>query len=336
MKRVRRSSAGGAGDRLSTWSTNRPAESSYSIQVRAPYRLDLTVNALRRLSSNRVDVLSPSGEYIRVLGDAAESVVVRARQPNPGTISILLEGDRREHPRLLALVQRMLGVEVDLTRFYHAASGIQWLHPLVHRMRGVRPPRYPTLWEACVNAIVFQHVSLVAASTIMGRLTIGLGELVERDGIRLYRFPGVDQIQRAPDRLLRAAGLSAAKLATLRRVADALERGALDEVRLDGLSSPEAAALLREIKGIGPWTATLILLRGLGRLDVFPANDTSVARNLALVAGSAPLDVMAVLEALGPERGMLYYHLLLARLEAGAGLGRSVASAHQSTQRSGA
>ena len=312
------------------------ADSGYSIRVRAPYRLDLTVNALRRLSSNRVDVLTPDGDYLRVLGDLAEPAVVRVRQPSPGTISVLLEGDRREHARLLALVRRMLGLEVDLTRFYQSASGIEWLHPLVLRMRGVRPPRYPTLWEACVNAIVFQQVSLVAASTIMGRFTLGLGEPVERGGIRLYRFPGIEQVQRAPDRLLRAAGLSAAKLATLRRVAAALEEGALDEVRIEESPSPEAAALLRGIKGIGPWTAAVILLRGLGRLDVFPTNDTSVARNLALVGGSAPQDVAAVLEALGPERGMLYYHLLLARLEAGAGLSPVAASAHRSTRRSGA
>jgi DNA-3-methyladenine glycosylase II len=336
MNRRRRSSAGSAGGTLSTGATDGRAVKSYALRVQAPYRLDLTVNALRRLSSNRVDVLTPDGEYLRVLGDVAEPAVVRARQPSPGTISIVLEGDRREHPRLLARVRRMLGLEVDLTRFYHAASGIQWLHPLVLRMRGVRPPRYPTLWEACVNAIVFQQVSLIAASTIMGRFTTGLGEPVERGGVRLYRFPGIEQVQRAPDRLLRAAGLSAAKLATLRRVADALEKGPLNEVRMEETPSPEAAALLRGIKGIGPWTAAVILLRGLGRLDVFPANDSSVARNLALVGGSASRDVAAVLEALGPERGMLYYHLLLARLEAGASLGRVSASAHQSTRRSGA
>jgi len=59
----------------------------------------------------------------------------------------------------------------------------------------------------------------------------------------------------------------------------------------------------------------VILLRGLGRLDVFPANDTSVARNLTLVGGPVPLDVETLLYTLGPERGMLYYHLLLGRLE---------------------
>ncbi|HEU4648362.1 MAG TPA: hypothetical protein VFS33_04835 [Gemmatimonadales bacterium] len=309
---------------------------TYTIRVREPYRLDLTVSALRRLSSNLVDVLTAGGEYVRLLGDVAQPLVVRARQVAPDTLAITIEGDRREHQRLLALVRRMLGVEVDLTRFYHSASRIRWLRPLVLRMRGVKPPRYPTLWEACVNAIVFQQVSLIAASTIMGRLTTALGDPVERNGVQLYRFPGVRQVHGARDSLLRAAGLSAGKVATLRRVGDALGAGALDEARLGERPSPEAAAELRSIKGIGPWTAAVILLRGLGRLDVFPANDTSVARNLALVSGSAPLDVEAVLEVLGPERGMLYYHLLLARLEARGELGRSAASADQSPRRSGA
>jgi DNA-3-methyladenine glycosylase II len=295
--------------------TDKPAENSYSISVRAPYRLDLTVNVLRRLSTNRVDVLSPGGAYVRLLGDAPELAVVRVCQPNPGTLTVEIEGDRREHPRLLALVRRMLGVEVDLTRFYHSASDIQWLHPLVARMRGVRPPRYPTVWEACVNAIAFQQISLPAASAIMGRLTMALSEPVEREGVQLYRFPSAGQVLSAPDSLLRGAGLSAGKLATLRRVADALGAGALDQAQLERLPSPDAAALFRSIKGIGPWTAVVILLRGLGRLDVFPANDTSVARNLTLVGGPPLLDVETLLDTLGPERGMLYYHLLLGRLE---------------------
>ena len=93
---------------------------------------------------------------------------------------------------------------------------------------------------------------------------------------------------------------------------------------LEERSSDDAAALLRAIKGIGPWTATVILIRGLGRLDVFPAHDSSVARNLAMVAGRiAPPELEKVLAALRPEQGMLYYHLLLARLESRGELPRS-------------
>jgi DNA-3-methyladenine glycosylase II len=295
--------------------TGKQAESSYSISARAPYRLDLTVNVLRRLSTNLVDVLSPDGAYMRLLGDAPQLAVVRVCQPNPGTLTVDIEGDRREHPRLLALVRQMLGVDVDLSRFYSSASHVPWLHPLVLRMRGVKPPRYPTIWEACVNAIVFQQISLHAASAIMGCLTKGLSEPVEGGGVRLYCFPNREHILSAPDSLLRGAGLSAGKLATLRRVAEAIGGGALDEAQLERLPSPDAAALLRSIKGIGPWTAVVILLRGLGRLDVFPAKDTSVARNLTLVGGPAALDVETLLDTLGSERGMLYYHLLLGRLE---------------------
>ncbi|HEX5575003.1 MAG TPA: AlkA N-terminal domain-containing protein, partial [Gemmatimonadales bacterium] len=283
--------------------TDQPAESSYSLPVRGPYRLDLTVNVLRRLSTNLVDVLRPDGAYARLLEGTPELAVVRVRQSNPGMLTVELEGDRRDHPRLLALVRRMLGVEVDLTRFYRTASDIQWLHPLVSRMQGVRPPRYPTIWEACVNAIVFQQISLHAASAIMGRLTIGLSDPVDRGGVRLYLFPSPEQFLNAPDSLLAGAGLSAGKLATLRRVADALGTGVLDETQLEKLPSPEATALLRTIKGIGPWTAVVILLRGLGRLDVFPAGDSSVARNLALVGGPAPIDAETLLAALGPDRG---------------------------------
>jgi len=301
--------------------TDRQAKSSYSIPVRAPYRLDLTVSVLRRLSTNLVDVLSPDGAYVRVLDDKGPAVV-RVRQVGARTLDVGIDGGRREHQRLLALVRRTLGVEVDLTRFYRSASRIQWLHPLALRMRGVKPPRYPTLWEACVNAIVFQQVSVVAASAIMRQFIVALGEPLDRYGARLYRFPSAACVQGARDARLRAAGLSANKLATLRRVADALGRGSLNETLLEERPSPDAAALLRGIKGIGPWTAAVILLRGLGRLDVFPANDSSVARNLALVGGSAPFGVEAALDTLGPQRGMLYYHLLLARLEARDDLGR--------------
>ena len=128
---------------------------------------------------------------------------------------------------------------------------------------------------------------------------------------------------RAGGDLLHAAGLSSGKLATLRRVGEMLAAGSLDETMLEELESHDAAALLRRIKGIGPWTAAVILLRGLGRLDVFPMNDTSVARNLALIGGSGPLDAEGVLHVLSPQQGMLYYHLLLARLETRNDLGRA-------------
>ena len=290
--------------------------SLHDLAVASPYRLDLTVSALRRLSANVVDVLTPEGEYVRAMAGTRAPVIVRVRQESPDSIALTIDGAAGEHSEAFTLVRRILGVDRELTHFDRAAARMAWLRPLALRMRGVKPPRYPSLWEAFVNAIVFQQVSLHAASAIVRRLITTIGQPIESEGTLLYVFPSAEQVLREEDGLLRAAGLSGGKLATLRRAGEALASGALNESMLEERPSADAAALLRQIKGIGPWTAAVILLRGLGRLDVFPMNDTSVARNLALVAGSSTLDVGKILEALSPQQGMLYYHLLLARLEA--------------------
>ncbi|MEP6989517.1 MAG: hypothetical protein ABJA80_01205 [bacterium] len=294
------------------------------MSVAAPYRLDLTVSALRRLSTNVVDVLAPHGQYVRAHCGLNGPVIARVTQASADALVVTIEGDASEHARTLALVRRMLGVDRDLSGFESAAATIPWLAPLVERMRGVKPPRYPGLWEACANAIVFQQVSLRAASTIMQRVIVSAGQSVDVEDmpVRLYTFPTAESVQATPDSVLRSAGLSASKVGALRRVIDALASGALDATTLDGCASHDAAAMLRRIKGIGPWTAAVILLRGLGRLDVFPANDTSVASNIALVARTAPPDVPRLLDDLGSQRGMLYFHLLLARLEARGEIGR--------------
>jgi DNA-3-methyladenine glycosylase II len=290
----------------------------YSLRVSTPFRLDLTVNALRRLPTNVVDVFTADGAYMRTLPGTYGPVTVHVTQARRRLLVVAVDGDIRDHPAAVVLVRRMLGVERDLTLFNRAAAHIPWLAPLAKRMLGVKPPRYPTLWEAFVNAIVFQQVSLAAASAIVRRVLLELSPPSQRNGITLYQFPTAQRFSEASDRLVRQAGLSANKWATLQRAAEALMTGTLDEAMLEGHCSRDAAALLQRIRGIGPWTATVILLRGLGRLDVFPMNDSSVARNLSLVARGIPVDVGATLEALGEQRGMLYYHLLLARLEARA------------------
>lgn len=297
----------------------------HEIPVVKPYRLDLTVSVLRRLSSNVVDLLTPQGVYVRALPGFPEPVIVRVTQvAHHHSLHATIAGNPRSDATVLDLVRQVLGTDRNLRRFYRAAAHVAWLAPLVKRMRGVKPPRYPTLWEACANAIVFQQLSIRAASAIMQRLIVAVGQCVQADGVPvpLYLFPTAERFQHESDERLRPTGLSASKIATLRRVADAIECGALDATTLERRSSPDAAAMLRGIKGIGPWTATIILLRGLGRLDVFPGNDTSVASNIALAAGSVPLDVQRVVDALGPQRGMLYFHLLLRRLEARGDIGR--------------
>lgn len=312
--------------RAESASAPRLVRSSYTLPVVPPFRLDLTVSALRRLPTNVIDILTADGRYLHAVPGPRIPSIVQVRQASATELEVTIDADPAEtddREQIIALVARTLGVDRDLTDFYRAASTLPWLDPLAIRLRGLKPPRYRTLWEAFVNAVVYQQVSLHAASAVVQRIIEAFGTPLESEGVRLYLFPDAERVLAASDDTLRGLGLSAGKLATLRRAADAIDAGTLASDTLDQLPSADAAESLRSIKGIGPWTATVILLRGFGRLDVFPMNDSGVARNLSLATGNAADDVGPVLETLSVQKGMLYFHLLLARLEAKGEVGRA-------------
>ena len=106
------------------------------------------------------------------------------------------------------------------------------------------------------------------------------------------------------------------KVNSLQAVAAAVESGELDEPALEGLPTPQLVEALVAHKGIGPWTAAVIALRGFGRLDIFPMNDSGATALLRSLSGNPYIEVEPIIEALAPQQGMLYYHLLLGRLAA--------------------
>jgi DNA-3-methyladenine glycosylase II len=285
------------------------------LAVRAPFRLDLTANVLRRLSTNVVDRFDGT-TYSRLIGDASAPALLSVTQTGPAELraEITAGGKKRFDPAVL--VARLLGIDVDLERFYRAAAGVDWLAPLVAGARGVKPPRYPTVWEACVNAIVYQQISIHAAGAILRRVIERYAPAVTLGDAQLYAFPGPQTLIDADAEGLRALGMSVGKVVAVRAVARAIVEGAIDEAALAQLPTPELMSALVVHRGIGPWTAAVIALRGFGRLDLFPMNDSGVARSVRDLSGRTDVDVEALLARLGEQRGMLYYHLLLGRLAA--------------------
>ena len=259
-----------------------------------------------------VDVVDDDGTYYRALQDGAGSELLAIRPHDGAAIEVRATG--RDAERWFPTVARMLGTQVNLSEWYARARRISWLNPIAKTLRGVKPPRYPTLWEACAHSILFQQISIHAAAAIMRRAVTALGETVAAGGVRCVVFPEPRRWLECDDAMLRDAGLSRNKLAHVRAAAAAFASGEVDESRLDALSTLDAALQLRAVRGIGPWSAAVMLLRGMGRLDVFPLRDSGVARSLALLSGDANVDQDVLMERLGPVRGMLYYHLLLGRL----------------------
>lgn len=282
-----------------------------SIPVQPPYRLDLTVDALRRLAANVVDVVGDDGVYRRALADERGRNLIEVTQPSARSLNVRIAGARAE--RWIPTIEAMLGTRVRLNEWYRRTEAFPWLDYLTRELRGLRPPRYPILWEALAHSIVFQQISIHAAASIMRRFVELGSEPIEYNRIAHYPFVTAEATLRMSGDALRSAGLSTNKIAHLRSAALSLVEGEIVPDEIEKLASPEAAQRLCSIRGIGPWSAAVVLLRGLGRLDVFPMKDSGVARSIRLLSGSATTDAGRVLEALGPVRGMLYFHLLLGR-----------------------
>jgi DNA-3-methyladenine glycosylase II len=119
--------------------------------------------------------------------------------------------------------------------------------------------------------------------------------------------------------------LSQKKSQTLIQIARAIQSGTLNERQLSRMQTHEAMEALVNYPGVGAWTAGLVLLRGLGRIDVFPSGDAGAARGLrSLLKLSPQSNVDEVVQRFGERRGCLYFCCLGASLLAKG----SIRSAH--------
>ncbi len=157
-----------------------------------------------------------------------------------------------------------------------------------------RPAGFPGL----ARIIVGQQLSVASASAIWARMEQALPAMTP------------EMIAKARDAKLQKAGLSGAKIKTLRAIAEACG-GGLDLAGLGAVDPDEARRQLQAVHGIGPWTADIYLLFCLGHPDVFPVGDLALRHAVAEAFGSAPpMDVKeltALAEAWSPHRSVAAY-----------------------------
>jgi DNA-3-methyladenine glycosylase II len=135
---------------------------------------------------------------------------------------------------------------------------------VVERVGPFQPSLEPDLWRSLVGSIISQQISVKAAAAIEARFAA----LIEADG-----FPSPEQAIGVPEANLRACGLSAAKTRYVRDLAERWTDGRLPHDRLPAMDDEEVIRELTQVKGIGRWTAEMVLIFSLARPDVLPVDD---------------------------------------------------------------
>lgn len=212
--------------------------------------------------------------------------------------------------RALTAARRVADLDADVDAIGAELGGDSVLGPLLHGPA----PRIPGAvgrFELCCRAIVGQQVSVVGATTLLGRLVARASGADARAGDEVDRFPLASEVATAD---LHGLGMPTSRIETLQRLAADVAEDRLD---LDAPPDRLEEQLLRR-KGIGPWTAGYVRMRA-GDPDGWPSGDLVLRQRLGVPARdldvlARDLDVLA--ERWRPSRGHAAFALWQARPDA--------------------
>ena len=131
------------------------------------------------------------------------------------------------------------------------------------------------LFRDIVWTITGQQLSSLAANAIFARFQ----KLFKGKPITPKRIIALKEAD------MRAAGLSGAKVRAIKNVAEAALKGHLDIKLLPTLTDDEIVVQLTKVKGIGPWTAQMLLMFSLGRPDIFSLGDLGLRKGIVQLYG---------------------------------------------------
>jgi len=295
--------------------------SCFVLNAIPPFRLDLTVWVLRRRKGNIIDQWDGQ-YYTRLFVIKGKPIKVTVEQTNPQIPQIKVSTHRaitiETHNYLALQLEKMLGLNCNLQPFYRMADQDKHLKSLSKQFAGLKPPRFPTLFETLANAIACQQVSLNLSIELLNRLCRNVGASLTEKGIITYAFPLEKQLTNCNPMDLKKLGFSLHKSeALIQLAATLLANKALFDV-LDNRPNTQIVEMLCDLKGIGRWSAEYALLRGLGRVDIFPGDDVGAQKNLQQVLQlNQKLDYQTVAKLTDkwyPYAGLIYFHLLLHKL----------------------
>lgn len=216
-------------------------------------------------------------------------------------------------------ITRIFNLDFDLSEFYNEIRKDETMSALARRLCGLRSPTTQFAFEALVDSIVEQQISLKVANVFERRIVKKWGDALTLDEETYYAYPTPQSLAAATQQELRAVGLSERKAEYVRNAASLIAQGKLD---LEALKCREKASEIIEeldkIKGIGVWTAELTMIRGMQRLEALPADDLGLRRTIShfYCCGKqiTSAEARKIAENWGKWKGLAAYYLIMAEI----------------------
>jgi DNA-3-methyladenine glycosylase II len=273
-----------------------------------PFDLSLCLRVANRFAPDPSGSDAALRSAVRINGTPT-MLAIRQVRSNPPLLEVLtpLAVSGREVKRIGG---RMISADLDLRPFYHTVASHPILGPITKALRGLHPLRPATLFEMLVIAVTEQQISLAAAYRIRANFLRRFGDPVKD----LWAFPSPERIAGSSIPDLIACGLSRQKAGYIHALAEKVRQGILDLARFETLPDEEVRSVLLRQRGLGPWSAEYVLVRGLGRPDRVPIDDLGVRKVVGRYLGRgqrlSSAGAARKLSGFAPYRGLVAFYLL--------------------------
>lgn len=219
-------------------------------------------------------------EVVFRLEGSWSAVAVRLEQREDGgrvRAHVLADPAGSERHDVRAQLERVLALDTDGAALNDVADRDKVVARLRERFRGLRPVLFHSPYEAAARAIIGHRLGVRQAASLTARIAAAHGTALEVGDRVVHAFPAPDRLADLPA----VQGLSDRKIEQLRALGVAAMEGRLDTGRLRSMERADAMAHLQQLSGIGPFSAELILVRGVGDPDVFPRTEMRLHRAMA-------------------------------------------------------
>jgi len=231
-------------------------------------------------------------------------------------VNVLSKPITKEKQYLSDKITNIFRLGDDLKELYNFMNKDETLLEIKDKLYGLRPPGIgESIFEGAIRVIIQQQISLQVAYVMTGELVRRFGEEVEIDGESYYDFPSPQALANANETELRKCKLSRQKSKYIKELALEIA-GGYDLEKIRERNNEEAIEELMKFKGIGMWSAELILITTLGRMDLCVPDDLGARKAVSHFYFDGKLQsgdvVRKFTERWGKFKGWVIYYLICA------------------------
>jgi DNA-3-methyladenine glycosylase II len=294
------------------------------LEVAAPFHFELSAaifsngdRQIRRYEENRFwQIIRANDKLILATVASAGTVDAPKLIAELKSDKALTQADGEKTEEAISV---LFGLDFDLVPFYEETRIDKTMSSVTRKLWGLKSPTTQTPFEALIDSIVEQQISLKVANSIEKKLTKRFGDSLSLEHEVYYTYPTPKKLASVSIEELRQCGLSQRKAEYIQGIAELVANGELDLEKLKHYdSADEIIKELDRVKGVGVWTAELTMLRGMQRLEALPADDLGLKRTIShyycggkvITSGQA----RQIAENWGRWKGLAAYYLIVAEM----------------------